>query len=64
MQESACFRKVAMASAVANLPAMDLSCFTFLKQFPFEERNFSGENSTLVYLYLKSSASLFTTNFF
>ena len=40
-----------------------LACFIFQKQFPFEERNFSGENSTLVYLYLKSSVQLFTTQF-
>ena len=40
-----------------------LACFTFLKAVSVEERNFSGENSTLVYLYLKSSVQLFTTQF-
>ena len=40
-----------------------LACFTFLKAVSVEERNFSRENSTLVYLYLKSSVQLFTTQF-
>ena len=40
-----------------------LACFTFLKAVSVEERNFSRENSTLVYLYLKSSVHLFTTQF-
>ena len=66
--ESACFRKVAMASVVANLPATHLTVMFYLKFLKavsaFEARNSCGENSTLVYLYLKSSASLFTTYFF
>ena len=40
-----------------------LACFTFLKAVSVEERNFSRKNSTLVYLYLKSSVHLFTTQF-
>ena len=68
LPESVCFGKVAMASVVANLPATHLTVMFYLKFLKavsaFEARNCSGENSTLVYLYLKSSASLFTTYFF
>ena len=63
MPESACFLNVAMANVAANLPAMHPSMFYLLKAVSVEERNFSGENSTLVYLYLKSSVQLFTTQF-
>ena len=63
MPESACFLNVAMANDVANLPATHpTSMFGLLKAVSVEERNFSGENSTLVYLYLKSSVQ-FTTHF-
>ena len=68
LPESVCFGKVAMASVVANLPATHLTVMFYLKFLKavsaFEARNSCGENSTLVYLYLKSSASLFTTYFF
>ena len=64
--ESACLRKVAMASVVANLPATHLTVmfYLFKSSFRLKQESFRGENSTLVYLYLKSSASLFTTYFF
>ena len=55
---------VAMANVAANLIATHpTSMFYPLKAVSVEERNFSGENSTLVYLYLKSSVQLFTTQF-
>ena len=64
MPESACFLNVALASVARNLPAKHpTSMFYLLKAVSVEERNFSGENSTLVYLYLKSSVQLFTTQF-
>ena len=64
--ESACLRKVAMASVAANLPATHLTVmfYLFKSSFRLKQESFRGENSTLVYLYLKSSASLFTTYFF
>ena len=53
---------VAMANVAANLIATHpTSMFYPLKAVSVEERNFSGENSTLVYLYLKSSVQSFTT---
>ena len=66
--ETLCTREsmlsVAMANVAANLPATHpTSMFCLLKAVSVEERNFSGENSTLVYLYLKSSVQLFTTQF-
>ena len=64
MPERACFLNVALANVAANLPATyPTSMFYLLKAVSVEERNFSGENSTLVYLYLKSSVQLFTTQF-
>ena len=64
--ESARFRKVAMASVDANLPPTHLTVMfcLFKSIFRSSSRKLSGENSTLVYLYLKSSASLFTTYLF
>ena len=64
--ESACFRKVAMASVDANLPPTHLTVMfcLFKSSFRSSSRKLSGENSTLVYLYLRSSASLFTTYLF
>ena len=60
MPESAC----SMANVAANLHATHpTSMFYLLKAVSVEERNFSGENSTLVYLYLKSRVQLFTTQF-
>ena len=62
MPESACFLDVTMANVAANLPATHpTSMFYLLKAVSVEERNCPGENSTLVYLYLKSSVQLFTT---
>ena len=56
---------VAMANVAANLTATHpTSMFYPLKAVSVEERNFSGENSTLVYLYLKSSVQSFTTQFY
>ena len=53
-----------MATVAANLPATHpTSMFYLLKAVSVEERNFSCENSTLVYLYLKSSVQLFTKQF-
>ena len=64
MPESACFLNVTMANVAANLPATHpTSMFYLLKAVSVEERNFSVENCTLVYLYLKSSVQLFTTQF-
>ena len=64
MPESACFLNVALASVARNLPAKHpTSMFYLLKAVSVEERNFSVENCTLVYLYLKSSVQLFTTKF-
>ena len=49
-------RRLSMANVAANLPATHpTSMFYLLKAVSVEERTFSGENSTLVYLYLKSS---------
>ena len=62
--ESACFRKVAMASVVANLPVTHLTAMFYLFKSSFRLKQEILENSTLVYLYQKSSASLFTTYFF
>ena len=54
-----------MANVAANLIATHpTSMFYPLKAVSVEERNFSGENSTLVYLYLKSSVQSFTTQFY
>ena len=56
---------VAMANVAANLiTTHPTSMFYPLKAVSVEERNFSGENSTLVYLYLKSSVQSFTTQFY
>ena len=56
---------VAMANVAANLIATHpTSMFYLLKAVSVEERNFCGENSTLVYLYLKSSVQSFTTQFY
>ena len=60
--QSACFLNVAFANVAANLPATHPTSMFFLLK-AVSERNFSCENSTLVYLYLKSSVQLFTTQF-
>ena len=53
-----------MANVAANLPATHpTSMFYLLKAVSVEERIYSCENSTLVYLYLKSSVQLFTKQF-
>ena len=64
MPESACFLNVAWVWPMLlqiSLRRILLACFTFLKAVSVEERIFSSENSTLVYLYVKSSVQLFTT---
>ena len=60
--EGACFLRV--ASVFANLlETHHTSMFHLFNSSysQFKERNFSSENSTLVYLYLKSIVPLFMT---
>ena len=65
MPESACFRKVAMASVVANLPATHLTVMFYLFKSSFRLKQDIFPVRTL-HSFLKSSAlaSLFTTYFF